>query len=71
MKLDKFINRPVPVSYTHLISGCCIWGGETTTFSVAFSNLINSSNTKEILVLSLFRAPAAGVLPMKRGGVSS
>lgn len=54
-----------------LISGCCTCGGEITIFSPGFSALMNSSNSMVIFFRALFSAPGRGVLPTKRGGVSS
>ena len=54
-----------------LMTGCWTCGGDTTTFSLAFSNFTYSSNDSVTLPSFTFRAPRAGVLPMNTGGVSS
>lgn len=54
-----------------LISGASSCGGDTTTFSVGLSILINSLKLIYSFFLLTFVAPSAGSAPMTFGGVSS
>ena len=54
-----------------LMSGCSIWGGETMTFSCAFSIWIYSSKLMYIFLLLTLTDLSAGLAESMRGGVSS